>query len=328
VVKDKEFPFALHYFTGSKEHNIVMRQRAQRKKMKLNEYALLTEDGKPVACKTEDELFAKLGLQYVPPELREDRGEFAAAEKKQIPRLIETGDLRGVFHVHSNWSDGRVELEEMIREAEKMGFDYVGISDHSQVAAYAGGLSIERVKEQGKVIEKLRKQFKIRIFWGSECDVLRDGRMDYPDDVLKNYDFVIASVHSFFKIPEPEMTARIIRAMKNKYVTHLGHISGRLLLRRASYALNFEEVLKAAAGEGVAVEINALPDRLELDWRHIPRAKELGCTFCINPDAHSKGDLHGFGRGVGIARKGWLTKDDVINTRSRAEMESWLKAKR
>src|SRR5581483_9527273 len=165
--------------------------------------------------------------------------------------------------------------------------------DHSQIAGYAGGLSLTRVKEQGKVIEQLRKKFKIRIFWGSECDILKDGSMDYPDDVLKNYDFVIASVHSFFKMPEKEMTARIQKALSNKYVTILGHISGRLLLRREPYQLDMDAVLKSAAQEGVAVEINALADRLELDWRQIPKAKGLGCKFSCNPDAHSKGDLHG-----------------------------------
>lgn len=328
VVSDAQYPFALHYFTGSKEHNIIMRQRAQARDLKLNEYGLFKEDGTLVPCKDEPALFAKLGLPYIPPELREDRGEFAAADKKLLPELVEVKDLRGVFHVHSTWSDGRNELADMIAEAEKMGFEYVGISDHSQTASYAGGLTVERVREQAKVIEKLRNQFKIHIFWGSECDILKEGKMDYPDDVLKNYDFVIASVHSLFKLPEEEQTSRVIHALKNKYVTHLGHITGRLLLRRPGYALDVPQVLRAAADEGVAVEINALPDRLELDWREIPRAKALGCQFSINPDAHSFGDLHGFGRGVGIARKGWLTREDVINTLPLAKMQSYLKKRR
>ena len=314
VVTDAQFPFAQHYFTGSKEHNIVMRQRAQARGYKLSEYGLFElppsfrrkpesspMDWAPasagvtsIKCRDEVELFAALDLPYIPPELREDRGEFEAAEQKKLPALVEAKDLKGVFHVHSTWSDGRAELEAMIAEAQAMGFDYVGISDHSQSATYASGLTIERVKEQGRVIEALRKKFKIHIFWGSECDILKTGAMDYPDEVLKNYDFVIASAHSFFKLPEKEMTDRMIRALKNKYVTHLGHITGRLLLKREPYALNIEAVLKAAAQEGVAVEINALPDRLELDWRQIPRAKELGCSFSVNPDAHSIGDLHGF----------------------------------
>ncbi len=328
VVKDEQFPFALHYFTGSKEHNIAMRQRAIQKDLKLNEYGLFGKDDRGLTCKTEKDLFEKLGLQYIPPEIREDRGEMRAAEQNQVPRLVEVEDLRGVFHVHSNWSDGTVELEGMIEEAQEMGFDYVGISDHSQIAGYAGGLSIDRVQQQGKVIEKLRKQFKIHIFWGSECDILKDGSMDYPDEVLKNYDFVIASVHSFFKMPEPLMTARVCKALKNKYVTILGHATGRLLLRREPYAIALGTVLKTAADEGVAVEVNALPDRLELDWREIPKARALGCRFSCNPDAHSRGDLHGFGRAVGIARKGWCTKDDIINALPLTQMTTYLKRRR
>jgi len=327
VVTDEQFPFALHYFTGSKEHNIVMRQRAQAHGYKLNEYGLL-KGTTATKCKDEAQLFEKLGLTYIPPELREDRGEFEAAEKKKLPTLIETKDLRGVFHVHSTWSDGTVELEGMIQEAQDMGFEYVGISDHSQLAAYAHGLQPDRVRQQGKVIEKLRKQFKIHIFWGTECDVLMDGAMDYSDDILKNYDFVIASVHSGFKLPEAEMTARIQKALQNKYVTILGHVTGRLLLRRQGYALRLDEVLKTAAQEEVAVEINSLADRLELDWRDIPRAKSFGCRFMIDPDAHSRGDLHGFSRGIGIARKGWLTRDDVVNTLPLESMVRWLKARR
>jgi DNA polymerase (family 10) len=189
-------------------------------------------------------------------------------------------------------------------------------------------LTVERVRQQGKVIETLRKKFKIHIFWGSECDILKEGAMDYSDDVLKNYDFLIASVHSFFKLPEEEMTSRMIRALKNKYVTHLGHITGRLLLRREAYALNMEKVLKVAADEGVAVEVNALPDRLELDWRKIPEAKALGCQFSVNPDAHSIKDLQGFTRGIGIARKGWLTAADVVNTLPLSKIKSYLKRRR
>jgi len=328
VVTDAQFPFALHYFTGSKEHNIVMRQRAQARDLKLNEYSLLRDNGKSLPCRDEAELFAALDLPYIPPELREDRGEFAAAEQKKLPVLVEAKDLKGVFHVHSTWSDGKAELEAIIAEAQAMGFEYVGISDHSQSASYAGGLTIERVKEQGRVIEALRKKFKIHIFWGSECDILKTGAMDYPDAVLKHYDFVIASVHSFFKLSEKEMTDRMIRALKNKYVTHLGHITGRLLLRREPYALNIGAVLKVAAQEGVAVEINALPERLELDWRQIPLAKELGCSFSVNPDAHSIGDLHGFTRGIGIARKGWLIKQDVVNTLPLIQMKTYLQRRR
>ena len=341
IVSDEQFPFALHYFTGSKEHNVAMRHRAIQKKLKLNEYGLFkgssdakTPDqspavtGKSLKCRDESDLFKALGLAYVPPELREDRGEMEAAEKNRLPRLLEATDLRGVFHVHSTWSDGAVELEEMIAEAQRLGFEYVGISDHSQVATYAHGLSIERLKQQGQVIDALRKKFKIHIFWGSECDILRDGSMDYPDEVLKRFDFVIASVHSAFTIGQEEMTHRVVKALKNKYVTILGHATGRLLLRRSSYEIDLEEVLRVAAAEGVAVEINALPDRLELDWREIPRARELGCRFSCNPDAHSKNDLQGFFRAVDIARKGWCTKEEIVNTQPLAAMTEWLGKRR
>lgn len=328
VVKSAAYPTALHYFTGSKEHNIVMRQRAIERNLKLNEYGLETESGKTITCRDEEDLFKKLGLSYIPPELRENRGEFEAAANGTLPMLIASKDIRGVFHVHSTWSDGTVELESMIAEAERMGFEYVGISDHSQVAGYAGGLSIDRVKQQGKVIEGLRKKFKIRIFWGSECDILKEGEMDYNEAVLSRYDFVIASVHSAFHLPEPEQTARIQRALSNKHVTILGHPTGRLLGRRPSYQVNMKEILKTAASEGVAVEINALADRLELDWRDIPQAQALGCRFSLNPDAHSIEDLHGYPRAVGIARKGWLTASDVINALPLAKMESYLKARK
>jgi DNA polymerase (family 10) len=339
VLDDKLFPYALHYFTGSKEHNIAMRQRAIQKGLKLSEYGLFKvprssspaatsgpdhlksqEDGTittsgmtAIKCKDEAELFRKLGLSDIPPEMREDRGEIEAAEKGKLPKLIEPEDIRGVFHVHSTWSDGRASLVDMIAEAQRLGWEYVGISDHSKTASYAKGLTIERVAEQRVEIEKLRKKFKIHIFWGSECDILKDGSMDYPDKVLANYDFVIASVHSIFNLPEPEMTERIITALKNKYVTILGHMTGRLLLERDGYAVNQEEVLRAAADLGKVVELNASPHRFDVDWRQLPKAKELGVQISINPDAHSVEGLHVVPFGVGIARKGWLTKEDVFN---------------
>jgi DNA polymerase (family 10) len=318
-----------------------MRQLANTQGMTLNEYGLYKiprgakadippqNQGIPsIKCKDEAELFGKLGLVYIPPELREDRGEIEAAKMKKIPKLIEASDLRGAFHVHSTWSDGKASLEDMIGEAEKMGWEYVGISDHSKTASYAGGLTEERVAQQAKEIEKLRKRFKIHIFWGSECDILKDGSMDYPDKILANYDFVIASVHSYFTMTEEEMTRRISKALKNKYVSILGHMTGRLLLSREGYPVNHEEILKVAAAEGKVVEVNADPRRLDIDWRYLPRVRELGITVSINPDAHSMQALHNVSRGVGIARKGWLTKDDVLNTRPLAKVTDHLKRMR
>ena len=216
----------------------------------------------------------------------------------------------------------------MIAEAERLGWEYVGISDHSKSAAYAKGLTEDRVAQQRLEIEKLRKKFKIRIFWGSECDILKDGSLDYTDTVLAQYDFVVASVHSNFNLPEGEMTERIIKALKNQYTTILGHMTGRVLLERDGYAVNHQEVFRAAADLGVAVELNASPHRLDVDWRHLPKAKELGAKISIDPDAHSVEGLGVIPFGVGIARKGWLSKEDVLNTLPVGKMASWLKERR
>ncbi len=324
VVRDKEFPYAQHYFTGSKEHNIRMRQRAIEKGWKLSEYGLFDKEETLIPCKDEADIFKKLGLGYIPPELREDRGEMEAAEAGKLPKLIEPSDIRGAFHVHSTWSDGRATLEDMIAEAQALGWEYVGISDHSKSAGYANGLSVERVAEQRQEIERLRKQYNIRIFWGTECDILSDGALDYPDKVLAAYDYVIASIHSHFTQPQEEITKRLLKAIRSPYTTILGHMTGRLLLQREGYRVDVETVLKAAAENDVAVEINAQPKRFDIDWRHLPKAKELGVQLVINPDAHAVEQLHVIPFGVGLARKGWLTKDDVLNTWPLAKMEAWL----
>jgi len=328
VIAEKEFPFALHYFTGSKEHNILMRQRAQDMGMKLNEYGLFREGkgGKEisVACGSEADIFKALHLDYIPPEIREGTAEIEAAEKHRVPRLVEDGDIRGIFHVHSTWSDGTATLEDMIAEAERQGLDYVGISDHSQTAAYAHGMEPKRVLQQEKEIEKLRKRFKIRIFWGIESDILPDGSLDYKDDILERFDFVIASVHSSFTMKEKEMTARIIKALKNKHTTMLGHSTGRLLLSRESYAVDMKKVIEAAGDYGKVIEINASPYRFDLDWRLGPYAKEMGVKVAINPDAHALDEISHYHYGVGIARKAWMTKNDVVTTQTVSEVEKWL----
>jgi DNA polymerase (family X) len=328
VIAENAFPFALHYFTGSKEHNILMRQRAQGMGMKLNEYGLFKEGkgGKetPTPCKSEADIFKTLKLDYIPPEIREGMGEMEAAERHRLPDLVEDGDIRGVFHVHSTWSDGTASLEDMIAEAEKQGLDYVGISDHSQTAAYAHGMEPKRVLQQEKEIEKLRKRFKIRIFWGIESDILPDGSLDYKEDILERLDFVIASIHSSFTMPEKEMTNRIIKALKNKYTTMLGHSTGRLLLSRESYKVDMKKVIDAAGDHGRVIEINASPYRFDLDWRLGPYAREKGVKVAINPDAHALNEISHYHYGVGIARKGWMTKADVITTMTTAQMEKYL----
>jgi DNA polymerase (family 10) len=333
VVDDDEYPFALAYFTGSKEHNVAMRTLAKQFGWSLNEYGFSHLDAKEtrgkakkvVKCKTEEDIYAAVRLQYVPPELRENMGEIEAAEKKLVPSLIEENDLRGTFHCHTTYSDGRNTLEQMVDAARKLGWKYIGIADHSKVAAYAGGLSAERVKQQHKEIDALNKTFDgFRIFKGTEVDILADGSLDWSNKVLSSFDFVVASIHSKFKMTEAEGTKRIIKALKNKYVTMLGHPTGRLLLEREGYPVNMIEVIKAAADYGKIIEINAHPLRLDLDWRLCRFAKERGVKISINPDAHAIQGLHDVHYGVGIARKGWLTRDDVINTRSLKEVVQFL----
>ncbi len=327
TVTEKEFPYALYYFTGSKEHNVAARTIAKKKNIKVNEYGLF-KGKRLVPCRDEKEIFETLGLNYVPPEARENTGEIEWVLKKKFPELVEEKDLRGIFHVHSNQSDGTAPLEAMIAEAEKMRFEYVGISEHSQSARYAGGLEPERVKKQWKQIEMLQKSFEIRIFRGIESDILPDGKLDYPESILAGFDFVIGSIHSRFRMPEAEMTRRIQRAMRNKYLTFVGHPTGRLLLAREGYAVNMPALLSTAREEGVVMELNANPQRLDLDWRVLRDARKKGVLLSINPDAHSLEGLHDISYGVGIARKGWLEKKDVVNTLPLSEMEKFLKRRK
>ena len=328
TVSEKEFPFALYYFTGSKEHNVEMRTLAKKAGYKINEYGLF-KGNRFIPCKDEEEIFKKLGFHYVPPELREGERELEAAKKGDLPRLVEEKDIRGIFHVHSTYSDGVASLEDMIAEAQKLGHEYVGISDHSQSAKYARGLEPLRLKEQRKEIDKLAKKYsRIRTFWGIESDILADGRLDYPDSILSEFDFVIGSVHSHFNLSEKEQTDRILRAMDSKYLTFVGHLTGRLLLAREGYAVDVACVIDGAREKDVTIELNANPHRLDLDWRFCPYAKQKGVRVSINPDAHSVEGLHDTAYGVGIARKGWLEKKDVVNTMPVDDMEKFLKKRR
>jgi DNA polymerase (family 10) len=313
-VTDAQFPFALHYFTGSKAHNIAVRRRAQALGYSLNEYALEGKKG-PVACRTESDLFAALGLAEIPPELREDTGEIERAERGPLPPLIELGDLTGTFHCHTDWSDGAHTLEEMAQAARDAGLHYLGIADHSRAAAYAGGLTIERVQAQWAAIDTLNAKFgrRFRLFKGSECDILADGSLDFPDDLLDGFDYVVASVHSSFGLPRAEMTARIIRAITNPRVTMLGHPTGRLLLARDGYAVDLDAVIEAAARAGTMIEINANPHRLDLDATHCRRAQAQGVKIVINPDAHATAGLEDLEYGIGVARRAGLGPADVFN---------------
>lgn len=324
VVRDEQFAFALNYFTGNKDHNVALRQRAIERGLKLNEYEL-SGPKKNVACKNEEELYAALGLNYIPPELREHTGEIEAAENHTLPTLLELKQLHGVFHCHTNASDGKATLEEMAEAARAHGYKYLGIADHSQSLGVANGLSPERVKQQRKQIAALNEGMKgFHVFSGTECDILGDGTLDYDDELLAGFDYVVASVHTLFNQPQEEMTRRIVRAVSHPRVTMLGHATGRLLLRREAYHVDLEAVLQAAARHGTMIEINANPYRLDIDWVHCKRARQLGVQLVINPDAHSTDDFDFVRFGVDVARRGWLGKDNVFNTKTLAQVTKAL----
>jgi DNA polymerase (family 10) len=328
-VEDAQYPFALHYFTGSKAHNIAIRRRALARGCTLNEYELSGPDG-PIVCKTEADLFAALGLAYIPPELREDVGEIDAAERGPLPPLVERDDLTGTFHCHTDWSDGGATLAEMAEAARELGLKYLGIADHSRSAAYAGGLSVDRVRSQWDEIDALNRKFGMtfRLFKGTECDILADGSLDFPDDLLAGFDYVVASVHSSFRQPRDEMTRRIVRAVSNPRVTMLGHPTGRLLLARDAYAVDMDAVIEAAARAGTMIEINADPHRLDLDSTQCRRAHEHGVMIVINPDAHSTRGLENLDYGVGVARRGGLGPGDLFNTAPLKEVAAALETRR
>jgi len=333
VVKNGEYPFALNYFTGSKEHNILMRQRALARGWTLNEYRLgPLENAKsePPPIHEEVDLYQALGLEYVEPELREDHGEFPAAEQHRLPELIELENLRGTFHNHTTASDGRSTLAEMVEAARELGLQYLGIADHSKASFQAHGLDADRLLAQVAEIRALNKTMsgEFKIFAGSEVDIHKDGSLDFPDEVLAQLDYSVVSVHSVFNLTEAEMTKRIIKAMENPYVTMLGHLTGRLLLSRESYPVDHAAVIEAAAATGTIIELNANPRRLDMDWRWWPLAKEKGVKCAINPDAHHATQLEFLHFGIGIARKGWLTRQDVINTLPLGKIEAVLAGKR
>ncbi len=336
VVKNSEYPFAINYFTGSKEHNIIMRQRALARGWTLNEYRLGLDETPKVAPQPVPEiydergLYRALGLDYVEPELREDRGEFAAAENHTLPDLVETENLRGTFHNHTIASDGRNTLAEMAEAAQELGLQYLGIADHSKSSFQAHGLNADQLLAQVAEIRELNKSFggHFKLFAGSEVDILKDGSLDFPDGVLAQLDYCVVSVHSVFNLSEAEMTARIIRAIENPYVTMLGHLTGRLLLSREAYAVDHAAIIEAAARTGTIIELNANPRRLDMDWRWWPAAKAKGVKCAINPDAHHTSHLQFLHFGIGTARKGWLTRGDVINTLPLGKIEAALTAKR
>jgi DNA polymerase (family 10) len=339
VVSDAEFPFALAYFTGSKEHNIVMRQRAIARGLRLNEYGLFRSEVETrdpalrVNCATEDEIFSELGLTYVAPELREDQGEFEAAEKGDLPRLLEWTELKGSLHNHTNWSDGKGSLEDVANGMIELGLSYWAITDHSKSSVQAYGLLPEKLREQIAAVRQVNQKLAemgtdFRLLTGSEVDILAEWKLDFEDDLLAELDVVVASVHNGFAATEAEMTKRIIRAAENPNVHMLGHLTGRLLLEREGYKVNQHAVIDACAETGTWIELNASPYRFDMDWRLWKYAKGKGVKCVINCDAHRNEHAAFLRLGAGIARKGWLTKNDVINTLPLVELKEALREKR
>ena len=346
VVTTAEYPFALAYFTGNKEHNIELRSRALKRGWTLNEYRLapLPPDpkakvraGRAVAksitavpkIRDETELYRAVDLDYIPPELRENCGEFEAAENHTLPKLIEKENLRGTFHCHTLTSDGHNSLEEMATAAQELGLEYLGIADHSKSSVQGHGIDAKKLLEQVAGIRKLNKTFDgFRLFAGVECDILRDGTLDFADEVLAQLDFVVVSVHSAFNLSEPDMTKRVIHALENPFVTILAHPTGRLLLKRDPYQIDIPAILDAAVRTGTWIELNASAKRLDLDWRWWPSAKQKGVKCAINPDAHRTERLQDLWFGIGIARKGWLTKSDVVNCLPLLKIEHELQRKK
>ncbi len=331
-VSGAEYPFALLHFTGSKEHNTRLRQIAREKGMKLNEYGLFP-DGKEesLRAKSEKDVYKHLALSYIPPEMREDMGEVEAAGEGKLPRLLEQKDLRGILHMHTTYSDGRPKLEDYAEWAAAHGYEWMGIADHSQSLTIGRGMSIERVWEQHEEIDAINKKWKskgVRLLKGVECDILKDGSLDYPDEVLKEFDFVICSVHTYFNLTEKEQTARVMKALEHPCATILGHATGRLLLARDGFPLDQHAAIRHAAKTGAAIEINANPRRLDMDWRLIPYAMEQGVPITIGPDAHRIEGLDDIQFGIAMARKGWLGKRDVLNCLSAEKFLKFVKEKK
>uniref|UniRef100_UPI00404A1F74 DNA polymerase/3'-5' exonuclease PolX n=1 Tax=Cephaloticoccus sp. TaxID=1985742 RepID=UPI00404A1F74 len=338
IVPADQFVFALHHFTGSKDHTVAMRQRALARGLSLSEWGLVPAEGEGTAkekaenkalrtpADTEADLFKALGLHFIPPALREGLGEIEAAEKNELPALVELSDLRGAFHNHTTESDGRNTLAEMTAAAADLGWDYLGIADHSKSSFQANGLSEERLLKQIDAIHALNQEnkFKTHVFTGVECDILTDGRLDYDDALLAKLDYVVVSVHNAMTQEEAVMTKRIIRAIENPHTMMLGHLTGRLLLRRESYKVDAGKVIDAAIANKVIIELNASPWRLDMDWRLWAKAADKGLMCAINPDAHETEGLRHVAAGINSARKGWLTKESILNTRNLAGVKRWF----
>ncbi len=328
ITSDTSYPYTLICFTGSAAHWDAMVERAKEMGLKLTEEGLY-RNARTISCNEEEGIFNVLGLDFIPPELRENQGEIEASEMHRLPRLIEERDIQGIFHVHSVYSDGTTSIRRLGQTAKGMGFSYLGLSDHSQSAHYAGGLSREQLQRQWKEVDQVNQESEgFAILKGIESDILPDGSLDYEDSILREFDFVIASIHSHFYMPREEMTQRVIKAIRNPYTTILAHPTGRLLLAREPYAIDMIRVIDEASRSGVAIELNAHPYRLDIDWRLCKYAKEKGVKVAINPDAHEEAGLIDTYYGVGIGRKGWLEPGDILNAVGLAEMKAYLKRRK
>jgi DNA polymerase (family 10) len=329
LLEKESFGAALLYFTGSKEHNVSLRGRANDMGLTLNEYALATLKGeKPVARRTEEEIYAKLKMDYVPPELRENTGEIAAAEAHKLPKLVELGDIKGDLQMHSTASDGKNTIEEMAEAARKLGHEYIAITDHSKAVTVANGLDEKRMAAHIKKIHAASDSgLGIRVLAGGEVDILKDGALDYSDEILAQLDVVVCSIHSYFNLDRSEMTDRMLAAIENPYAQIIGHPTGRLLLRRDPLDYDMEKVLQACAKYGVAMECNSFPDRLDLKDVYLRMCKERGVKVVISTDSHSAANLAFIRYGVTMARRGWLERKDIINTLPGEQFLTALRAK-
>lgn len=329
LVSREEYPAALHYFTGSQAHNIRMRQLAKDKDLKLNEYGLFAKNGKRKKIKSEKDIFRILDLDYIIPELREDEGEIEAAQNNELPNSINSADIKGDLHLHSQYSDGVFSIKKMAAAAQERGYHYIAVTDHSQSLTIANGMSIAELKKQIDEIDELNKEFAdFKILKGIEVDILKNGELDYKNHLLEKLDFVIASVHSHFTMNRTEMTKRIIKAIKNPYVNLIAHPRGRLLKGREAYELDLNEIIKTAAENNTALEINASPQRLDLNAKWARKVKNAGGKLAINTDAHHYKEYSDIMFGIKTARRGWLEKQDVINTFSLKDLIKFLNAKK
>jgi len=324
VVEEDSFGSALQYFTGSKEHNIALREICKKKNLKLSEYGLFNEKNKRIAGKNEEDIYKKLGMQFIEPELRENFGEIEYAIKGKLPDLVRYDDIKGDLHIHSKWSDGDDEIKDIALEAQRIGYEYIAISDHSKSQRIAHGLSEEDLEKRNREIDTLRDKFSIKILKGMEVDILPDGSLDYDDKILKKLDVVIISVHSRFKSTKEEMTKRILRAMDNPYVNILGHPTGRLITTRTEYEVDIDKIIEKAKNNNIALEVNANPNRLDLRDVYVKRAVNSGAKMVIGTDAHSKINLNFMQFGIGTARRGWAEKKDIINTMRYKELKEFL----